>query len=697
MIKKRGKMNEIQEQCKILASLVLFRELYDKEKDVYGVIAEFLNEIIAVNQKRNFNLTEITNLLNSTYDFSIPEAVINTAIRRLNLKKEKGFFIVDNFPKRQDNHLRLLQEKSISNNDSMLINLFSFIEAEKGEILSNNEKSKIISSFYSFLLDDSNGNEYSEFISGFMISHKNDNVFRNNLNKIREGLILYTGIKYSNLGEMGSWKTNLTIFLDTEILFHFAGYNGKLYKRLFDDFFNYVKEINNKAKKILIELNYFQEVKNEIESYFSRAEAIIEGKEQYNFVKSTAMASVIEDCFTKSDVLSKKTDFFHLLKTNLITESDLDLLSKEANYKYNIINEQLVDNFSNEFGFDISENIKFLNYINLHRKDIISNEFENTGSILLTGNSTTMKIALDSKIKQDGVVPLATTLNWITNRFWFKLNKGFGEGNFPLSFDIIAKAQMVLSSILDKSIISKYDELQSLYKKGDITKEQATARIVNLRTQTKKPEDIDSEDISSILDVLTEDSIEQFIKEQELVKIEAEKQKVENIKLKDKLHQKEAALNEEISNRTKAQNKLLKLKEEQLNDKKEELKRLEQDKNRFEKQAINNFNFFRIRIVTGLIILFLLFVVFSILINNEILDKISLIIPSIIFIVQIIYLFFFEKNWDWDIKKYIEMKKNNYKDISFAKNNFNPDILEKFQSEVIKLEKELSELRQEGL
>ena len=46
-----------------------FRELYDNQKDVYGVISEFLKEIISSENKYQFGLTEITLLLNESYGF----------------------------------------------------------------------------------------------------------------------------------------------------------------------------------------------------------------------------------------------------------------------------------------------------------------------------------------------------------------------------------------------------------------------------------------------------------------------------------------------------------------------------------------------------------------------------------------------------------------------------------------------------
>lgn len=93
-------MTETLEESKCLASLAVFRELYNSEQDVYGIISEFLIEIILSNAKHSFNLTEITHLLNNTYDFSIPEAVVRTSLNRIkSLNKEDGAYTLGNFTK----------------------------------------------------------------------------------------------------------------------------------------------------------------------------------------------------------------------------------------------------------------------------------------------------------------------------------------------------------------------------------------------------------------------------------------------------------------------------------------------------------------------------------------------------------------------------------------------------------------------
>ena len=85
------------------------------------------------------------------------------------------------------------------------------------------------------------------------------------------------------------------------------------------------------------------------------------------------------------------------------------------------------------------------------------------------------------------------------------------------------------------SISYKYDSLQEKLKKGELNEKQALATIVELRRESKKPEDIKADDLSDILDTISENNIEKYVQEQELFKIQTQKQKEENENLKKEL------------------------------------------------------------------------------------------------------------------------------------------------------------------
>lgn len=556
-------MKEIREESKCLASLAVFRELYNSEKDIYAIICEFLREIITTNGKYQFTLTEITTLLNETYDFKILEAVVSTSLNRFkdSLIKTDGLYTITN--KESFNITGKLTNKHTEiqrNNTTIITNLFKFIEEERNEKLSDDEKGTITHAFCSFIIDETSKQDFSEYISAFIVKEKRNSEFTTQLNTIKEGVVLYTGLKYNNsLNELGSWNTELTIFLETEILFHFAGLNGKIYQLLFNDLFSLIKEINqsstSKNGKRLIHLKYFSDVKNDIESFFKKAEYIVAGKDKANPSK-TAMTTILDGCTTPADVIAKKSQFYDLLKQNLITEDDYTQYYSENNHKYNIEDETLLKDLSSKYEIEeVAPYLRFLNFINIHRRGNSSFGFDRVGSVLLSGTRNTLLLAWDESIKPNGNVPLASNLSFLTNKFWVKLNKGFGKGSLPKSFDIVTKAQIVLSTQLNDTVGDKFDELQNKFKKGQLTEKDAISTIAKLRNEAKKPEDINEDNIESILSSIEESSIEFHLKEQELFKQKAIQQEIENSELKKNLKNAEILSQEkEVENiKTKAE------------------------------------------------------------------------------------------------------------------------------------------------
>lgn len=562
-------METLIDNSKCLASLAVFRELYDNEKDVYAVISEFLKETIRFNGKYQFSLTEITQLLNDNYEFNIPEAVVKTSLKRIkNIHKEKKGYQIDINEESVISNQIEKRNINIEKCNSLIINgLITYVEDKRKITLSKSEKSNLVNSLCSFMLDEAIKDSYSEYISAFIVKYQYDVIFSKQLNTIKEGVVLYTGLKYhSDLKETGKWDTDLVIFIETEILFHLAGYNGDLYKALFKDFFVFVNEINtvslNKTGKRKIHLKYFQEVKDEIERFFKKAESIVNKKETLNPSK-TAMVSIISGCQTGSDVIEKKVTFYQLLQTNGIVIDDKSDYYSVKNHQYNIEDKNILEHLSSSYNIipnDISENLRFLNYINICRKGVSDLPFENIKTILLSGNSTTIQIAWDKEIKKNGNVPLATTLSFLTNKFWFRLGKGFGEDCYPKTFDIITKAQIILSTQVNESISDKFDALQIDLKEGKLNKEDAIQRIVELRRQAKKPEEVVAEDLTEILDCISEDEIDRYNEQQAFINNENQKRKEENDFLKKELQEKNdtvSKLKNEFEN-TKIYNKFKK-------------------------------------------------------------------------------------------------------------------------------------------
>ncbi len=522
----------------LLASLAVFGKLYDADKDIYRVIAAFLKDIIQTKKLYYFSLSEIHEKFNTAYEFDIPREIIRTSLGRLKfLKHQKEKYEVPDISKINDSTFDEEQKQIILANKRIIDGLCSYIEKEKDIILGAKEKQIVIHNFCNFLLDKNNGNKYLEHISSFLIENEKDPVFRDQLNLIKEGIILYTGIKFNNnLSEFGYWKSEMLIYLETDILFDIAGFNGELYKNIIFDLLDLIDEINKNAKKALIRLRYFDKTKNEIESFFRKAEFLLLGKDCPN-PDVTAMNSILNGCRSISDIASKESDFYSLLKGKGIYKDDYDEYFKDYNYKYNVINSELVEKVNATTDKDSAECLKCLNYIAIHRKGKKACNFENIGCILLTENSSIVKVAWNDLVKDSEDVPLATHIGFLTNKFWFKLNKGLGDNTLPKSFEIITKAQILLSKELNNTVCTEYTKLQEDFTKGILTKTQASERILYLRNKVVKPEEIKEDNVRDVLSVITEDSLKRLAEEQAISKINSEKNIEENIKLKKELEE----------------------------------------------------------------------------------------------------------------------------------------------------------------
>lgn len=521
------------DSSKLIASIVVFKELHDNEKDIYDIIGEFVKYTVIQNKKWSFSSTEITKLIETDFDFTIPEAVVKTTLKnRLTksgfIKLENGEYFVNNIDSKTDPNFEInFNQKSQTYKDTE-DEFITYIQSKRESKLKENEVNEIRENLKLYLLGNGVHETYTQVISEFIIKRKNDSEFQERLNQIREGLVLYTGIRYTaDLNDLGHWNNEITIFLDTEILFFLAGYNGQIYKDIFNDFYKLVKEINYSSKdsKKKIQLKYFDETEREIFDFFHVATLIVENKKTLNPSK-TAMKEIINGCLTKSDIIVKKNKFFNDLKIHGI--------QKEESFNYYENNKYIVEglavveelkqiSFENQKNFDedtCQEYLKLFTKINVLRKGINNQGFDKCKYILLTGNRFVQYLSHSKHVKNsEKDIPFATDIDYITDKFWFKLKKGFGTNdNKPISFDIITKAQIILSSQISLTVQEKFTTMNDDFNKGKITKDEAISLNYELRESALKPEQITELNIDESISFINEFSIEEHIRERDRLK-----------------------------------------------------------------------------------------------------------------------------------------------------------------------------------
>lgn len=516
----------------LLASVALFRKLYDKEdyNNIYDILAEFIRGAIIYQSKLTYTSEEIKGLLKKVYGFEIPESVIKTTLRNRfdgKLTKVSNSYTFNSTIK--DNFNKIEEELNTVNqqNDNLIKNLYKYVSDKLQRALSNDDENKIFENFTHFTMDNGYSDQYSELIGAFVISNGNNVDFSNNLNSIREGIILYQGLSYTaDLNELGKWNTDLDIFLAPEHLFNALGYNGVLFKEIFDDFYNLVNDINkankpnakNREKKI--RLFYLPETKAEINSFFFIGEMIISGRKTIDPSKN-AMETLIKDANTVSDIKTKQINFFNQLKSRGIIEEDIEFDTIKHS-GYNVVDQKVLEDIESEakknkrtYDEEFCYNqLTLFSKINLKRLGRNSLPFEKISHIYLTENNVSKYLAHNNSVKFNKEdTAFAKDIDFAIARFWFKLKKGFNTGNqLPKSFDLINKAKIIISSYTNNTISKEYYKITKQFNDGQLTEEDVISLHIELKEKNNVPEFIDDNNIDETLNFLNDESFIENIK-----------------------------------------------------------------------------------------------------------------------------------------------------------------------------------------
>lgn len=490
--------NKEQIHNSTLASYAVMKAMTDSNeyRDSYEILADFIRYLIVDRKWRSFTITEINAELQSEFGFdNIPVPTIRTALKKISECKKNGDeYILPKGTSFKVDAFQRAKEASSSHSVSIVSRLFDYAKLNNGPSI-NFER--LEDAFIKYLLDDAAtiDSKYADIISKFILNNENDDAFKAQLGQIREGSILFCGLAY-NINELGSITSDLTLFLDTEVLFNIAGYNGVLYQKVAEDFLSQVKIAN--LRRELIHLRYFAEVKKEVEDFFASAESIIKGS--IVFRPSTAMKAIINGCETVGDVRNKEADFFYLLESKYgIVLDEKKSYYTEEDFKYNL--EMLPDGFQNDERS--AEAIKFISHINKLRKGESSFEYTKSKYLLITETRRVQEISNAMKFSNTAcgfVLPTST----ITNLLWFKLGSGFSKKDYPVNTDASYKARIILSSEIANRASRLYEETKKQYEAGEINKDQVVSRILLMREKYHAPDEVTVDNIDDLLDISPE-------------------------------------------------------------------------------------------------------------------------------------------------------------------------------------------------
>ena len=215
------------------------------------------------------------------------------------------------------------------------------------------------------------------------------------------------------------------------------------------------------------------------------------------------------------DVETHKAKVLSEVKKSNIAFDTNDYSSFSVDPRYVTFGKEEYEKYLAEYSSMTSDNTepkidyytKVLTIINGLRGGVSKTSFENCRYIFLSNSRIGHRIAYDQARDNDNAVPLATDIDWLVSRFWYKLNKSFANTRIPLSLDIVARSQASLSEDVCSVIKRRFDDI----KKKNLDDETKQQLYASIRTIPKEIELYDSTNLPDILDFISYEDTEAYI------------------------------------------------------------------------------------------------------------------------------------------------------------------------------------------
>lgn len=515
-------VSTISNKIQSLASLAVIKSLYAKQQSLYGVVGQFAIHSVDVRRKRTeFTITQLWKWIKDDFGMSIPKAVLIQVVKKYTEQKiifrNKECIIADpeKFVFSSSDELANIINIERSCNEKVLSKLYKYIATKKKKELSSDEKKAIEEAFCLYLIEQDASTLYDTYISAFILdADRNDPEIKHQLSEIKEGLLLYVGLTYQD--DCSDFQLReLHIILDTEVLFDCAGYNGALMQEMFGDFISLVNEMNRKAqqknKKPVIYLRYFDATHDEVNGYFNTAESILLGKATQREYKE-AMNYILEKASDVAGISNVVADYQKCLRDNNIEELKISPTLADERQQFNIDFQTIHGIYDQYLEMDmIEKSLKPINYVSLLRRERNNNTgFKDIRYIFLTRTRNTLRFARELIAQDDELtVPLATDMEFLTSKLWVLNNNGLlGEPHLNI-IDVSSKARVTLASSLNESINNLCQQLQSKAEEENWDAQKVSDMRADLLGRMTKPEIVQNE-VDEVFEYEQYKSIEEY-------------------------------------------------------------------------------------------------------------------------------------------------------------------------------------------
>jgi len=495
------------DKCDLLASIVLFGKLYNQADydSIYDLIGLFIKAAIADSRTWSVNAAELTDIVNSTYGFQLPESIIRTTVRDhlrgIARLYGNGRYFFD--PRIGENYQRVNTERQhiLGIQQDIHALLFNFIEKKTSRPPNGQEKDTIVNALNQYLLDKDSESEHANAIMEFVLVNRKDPTISRYLTSIRAGLILYRALRFTpDPAELYQWKTPLIIFLSIEHLFNALEYNGKHFLHVFEDLHHLVQEINDanrcRGRIPCIQLRYLEETRDEFEQFFRNATAILNGEiiPDPDDPSRLAMEKLLKGCTSPSAIQEKKSAFIYDLARKGIKLYEFD--QHIYNYlEYRVdqqdnwlrVRESITEKWGEPEDDRCLRLLRIFSIVNALRQERPERRLEEVRYVFLTNQRLGLYLTRETRVGfPNGQIPFAVDIDFCTNSLWMKLKKGFG-GTQPhtLRPDKVARTQVVLPPFFTDQASEAFDSLLDKLEQGVLTTPVAQTWNNELRDKLK--------------------------------------------------------------------------------------------------------------------------------------------------------------------------------------------------------------------
>ena len=532
----------------LLASIALFGIYRNTNQDTYDLVAQYISAVIAQKEYERFKTDAIQSDLKELFQIDIPIGVINSVCKNRieGLSLSKGVFTCSRIAK---DEIEKEYAELTANYDELFALLIAFVNKETTEYDGQTIKSR----FSDFLIDGGiPETKLNNLFAAFIAGNQESKDIRQKIDLLSSGLISYNGLSYTDsAGNSGAWTEKLTIYLDTEFLFSCAGYNDPYLHDVFQELYELVKEINisyrRRTKKLdnLVELKYLNDTREVYLSLFNSAKGDIDSKGATDPSKR-ALVKIISESTTVFDVDTHRARIDTAIKDIYnIQYDDRDYSNFITDRRFIIFDESTVKSLSHDYNpkkddttsRKIDYYARVYTIINGLRGGVRVNIFEKCRYIFLTGSRIGRGASMAARPDTKSVT-LATDIDFLVSRFWFKLNKQLTNNHIPVSLDIVARSQAVLTKEVSRKVKALYEEL----KLKNISELEQKSLYANLTEAEKYLAPYSSTTTESVLAFIDYKDVDALIEDQRNLRMkvaEAEKRERELTDAKSKLSQKE--------------------------------------------------------------------------------------------------------------------------------------------------------------